>query len=72
METELFALRRRHKRPATAEQIETSNPLFLRGSGLRERTGILLIHGFTVTPANFRGYAESLVADGYTASKKSR
>jgi carboxylesterase len=29
---------------------------------------MLLIHGFTVTPANFREYAESLVADGYTVS----
>jgi hypothetical protein len=64
METELFALRGRSSRRATPEEIETSSPMYERGSGARAGTGILFIHGFTVTPANFRCYAESLAADG--------
>jgi len=64
---ELFALRKLRRRPPTAAELETARPLFRVGSGERA-TGVLFIHGFTVTPANFHGYAERLWQQGYTVS----
>jgi len=65
---ELFALRKMDKRPATEAEIETTKPLFKRGHGAKEQLGLLFIHGFTVTPANFRAYAEEFAELGYTVS----
>jgi len=65
---ELFALRKMKKRPATVQEIETTRPFYKKGIGEKGKTGILLIHGFTVTPANFRGFADALASDGYTVS----
>ena len=65
---ELFALRKSHKRLATAEEVETARPFYAGGNVARGSTGILFIHGFTATPASFRGFAESLAAGGYTVS----
>jgi carboxylesterase len=65
---ELFALRKRHKRPATEEEIATTEAFFARGHGPKEQMGLLFIHGFTVTPANFRAYAEAFAEYGYTVS----
>jgi carboxylesterase len=66
---ELFALRGRVRRPASVAEIESAAPLALRrGEGARARVGLLFVHGFTVTPANFRGWAERLSALGYTVS----
>lgn len=66
--SELFALRKSHKRTATAEEVETARPFYAKGNVARGSKGILFIHGFTVTPASFKGFAESLAADGYTVS----
>jgi carboxylesterase len=66
---ELFALRGRSRRPATPAELETAAPLPLRrGQGPRARIGLLFVHGFTVTPANFRAWAERLNGLGYTVS----
>ncbi len=64
---ELFALRKLRRRPATAGELETARPLLLVGEDHRA-TGVLFIHGFTVTPANFHGYAKRLWRQGYTVS----
>jgi len=64
----LHALRKWRKRAATQEEMETARPFFRKGEGKAGRTGVLLVHGFTVTPANFRQFAEALAQDGYTVS----
>lgn len=66
--SELFAIRKSHKRAATNEEVETTRPLYIEGNVTRGSVGILFIHGYTATPASFRGYAEALAADGYTVS----
>tara|TARA_R110000850_G_scaffold55417_5_gene131081 strand:+ start:149 stop:1006 length:858 start_codon:yes stop_codon:yes gene_type:complete len=65
---DLFAIRRFRKRPVTAEEIETTRPFYRPGNEENGRIGVLLIHGFTATPATFREYSESLSEDGYTVS----
>lgn len=65
---ELYALRKLDKRPATEEELETTTAFFKRGHGSKESIGILFIHGFTVTPANFRQYADRFAELGYTVS----
>lgn len=62
---ELFALRKLRRRPPTAAELESAKPWWREGE---RPTGVLFIHGFTVTPANFRGYAERLWQQGYTVS----
>lgn len=39
---------------------------YARGSGERGRTGVLLLHGFTGSPASMRPWAEFLNAAGFT------
>lgn len=56
------------RRPATASEVEAAQPFHQPGSGDLARVGILMIHGFTATPAALRGYAERLAADGFTLS----
>lgn len=43
-------------------------PDVLEGSGDRARVGVLLVHGFTGSPASLRPWAEHLAAQGYTVS----
>lgn len=68
MEPKIFALRGTSKRPATQEEIETTKPFYQAGNNQYGKTGILFIHGFTVTPANFRAYANFFADQGFTVS----
>ena len=68
MNPDLWALRGFSKRIATQQEIETTKPFYKKGGGKNARTGILFIHGFSVTPANFKEYANLLAEQGYTVS----
>ncbi|MBF0397492.1 MAG: alpha/beta fold hydrolase [Desulfobacterales bacterium] len=62
---ELFALRGLTSRIATEEEISSAEAFYSDGS----KTGVLFIHGFTVTPANFRAYGERIAKEyGFTVS----
>ncbi|OCT16081.1 carboxylesterase [Paenibacillus pectinilyticus] len=45
---------------------KSTEPFFWTGSGKNQETGILMIHGFTGSPSEFRRIAYELREDGYT------
>lgn len=65
---ELYALRGLNARPISEEELATTKPFFQMGTEPNKDLGILMIHGFTVTPANFYHYSRKLSELGYTVS----
>lgn len=53
---------------ATAEDYHQAKPIFLAGKGPRKTIGILMVHGFTISPACFYAYAQKLNQEDYTVS----
>ncbi len=68
IKAELFQLRRFSVRPPSDDDLAAAQAFFHRGGKERGEIGILLIHGFTVTPACFYAYGRTLVQAGYTVS----
>mgnify|MGYP006971792612 CR=1 FL=1 len=55
--SEIYALHGFHKRPATQDELETTPEFRVEGRGTKGETGILFLHGLSVTPASLRSYA---------------
>ena len=68
MLTDLFILKGRHKRNVKEADIRLTRSFHRQGSGAKAKTGILLLHGFTVTPASLRGYGERWAQEGFSVS----
>lgn len=65
---ELYALRRGAKRPATPAEVDSTRAVQREGAGENAKVGLLFLHGFTVTPANFRGWLEDFSSLGFAIS----
>lgn len=64
---QIFALRRnRVLRPIKDDELEQVQAFSNQGTGTNKNIGILFIHGFTVTPANFYAYARKINENGYS------
>jgi carboxylesterase len=68
MKSEICFMRGKYKRKATEEEIKTTTALIHKANGCNAHIGILLIHGFTSTPANFQKFGESFIEKGFSVS----
>ncbi len=64
----LFRLRRFSKNAISQDDIIASQPIFHDPKQDHNGIGILCLHGFSSTPANFYEYACSFIQQGYTVS----
>jgi len=64
----LFRIRGYSVKKTTENDLTSTQSIFQIGKGKQGKIGVLCLHGFSTTPANFYEYSQLLIQRGYTVS----